>query len=73
MAEKIQKRLLTIEETSEYLSISPKGLYNMVYRREIPFVKIKGKLRFDIREIDNWIEEQKVVDSESWMDTKVSV
>ncbi len=65
MAEKIQKRLLTIKEASEYLGISEKGLYNMVWRKEIPFVKIRKRVRFDIEDIKEWIERNKIKDIES--------
>ncbi|HOK56910.1 MAG TPA: helix-turn-helix domain-containing protein, partial [bacterium] len=62
---KIQKRLLTIKEASEYLGISEKGLYNMVWRKEIPFVKIRKRVRFDIEDIKEWIERNKIKDIES--------
>lgn len=69
----INKRLLTPKEVSEYLGISVKGIYNMVYRRQIPFVKIGGRLKFDIRDIDNWIEENKVKDVNSLLNEKFKV
>ena len=56
----MEKRLLNIKEVSEYLGISQKGLYNMIYRREIPFIKIGGRVRFDIIDLDKWIERQKI-------------
>ena len=56
----VEKRLLNIKEASEYLGISQKGLYNMIYRREIPFIKIGGRVRFDIIDLDKWIEGQKI-------------
>jgi len=59
----VEKRLLTIKEASEYLGISVKGIYNMVNRRQIPFIKIGGRLRFDKIDLDNWIEKQKIPDS----------
>lgn len=69
----INKRLLTPKEVSEYLGISVKGIYNMVYRRQIPFVKIGGRLKFDIRDIDNWIEENKFKDVNSLLNEKFKV
>ncbi len=59
----VEKRLLTIKEASEYLGISVKGIYNMVNRRQIPFIKIGGRLRFDKIDLDNWVEKQKIPDS----------
>lgn len=57
-----QKRLLTIEEASEYLGISKKTLYKWVHERKIPYVKIGRKcLRFDIEKLNKWIEEKTFV------------
>jgi excisionase family DNA binding protein len=52
------KRLLSIKETSEYLGISEKTLYNWVSQRKIPFVKLSHKcLKFDILQLDRIIKE----------------
>lgn len=55
------KRLLSVEETAAYLGISARTIYNQVGRKaKRPFpIKAKriGKLvKFDIREIDRYIE-----------------
>jgi len=73
MKDKIQKRLLTIKEASEYLGISEKGLYNMVYRREIPFVKLGGKLRFDIIDIEKWINDNKISCVDALLNEKIKI
>jgi predicted DNA-binding transcriptional regulator AlpA len=57
----IEKRLLSVDETASYLGISPRYLYNRTGRKsKNPFpVKPKriGKLiKFDRRELDEWIE-----------------
>jgi len=54
--EGIKRRLLSIDETSEYLGLAPTTLYKMVHERQIPFVKIGRCLRFDSRLIDDWLE-----------------
>jgi len=52
----MEQRYLNINELSEYIGI-PKGtLYVWVCQKRIPFAKISNLLRFDIREIDNWIK-----------------
>ena len=73
MKDKIQKRLLTIKEASEYLGISEKGLYNMIYRREIPFVKLGGKLRFDIIDIEKWINDNKISCVDALLNEKIKI
>lgn len=51
-------RLMTIQETSEYLggTFTVSVLYARVHRRQIPFVKIEGRLFFDRRQLDRWID-----------------
>lgn len=51
----MKKRIVTIEELSEYLGM-PKGtLYHWVSQRRIPFVKLGRSTRFDITAIDGWL------------------
>jgi hypothetical protein len=46
-----EKRLVDINKLSQLISI-PKGtLYNLVYLRQIPFVKRGRSLRFDPEEV----------------------
>lgn len=61
MAEKLTKRLLSVNETAQYLGLSPRTLYNAVARKsKNPFpVKPKriGKLvKFDIKDLEIYIE-----------------
>lgn len=51
------KQIWRIKDTAEYLGVSKGHLYNLVSRREIPFIK-KGKLLYFIpSEIENWLLE----------------
>ena len=45
-------RLIDINELSSRLNIAKGTLYNWVYLRRIPFVKMGRALRFDPNEID---------------------
>jgi excisionase family DNA binding protein len=54
------RRLLSVEETAQYLSLSPRTIYNAIApKSKRPFpVKPKriGKLvRFDIRDLDRYV------------------
>ena len=54
----MEKRLININEASEYLGIPKGSLYKMVWQRRVPFVvKIGRSLRFDREKIDKWILE----------------
>ena len=52
--------LLTIEEVSNILKISESTIYRWVHKREIPFVKLGGKLRFSQDEIQEYIKKNSV-------------
>lgn len=52
----MEKRLLDIKEASEYLGFAVHTIYGWTSQRRIPFVKIGGRLRFDKRKLDKWIE-----------------
>jgi len=56
----MEKRLLNINETAEYMGLSKNTLYSWVWQRRIPFVKCGRLTKFDIRDIDKWIEAKKV-------------
>ena len=61
MEQRIKKRLLSVEETAEYLGISPRTIYNQIApkaKKRFP-VKPKriGKLvKFEIGDLDHYIE-----------------
>jgi excisionase family DNA binding protein len=56
----MQKRLLTIKETSEYLGISVNTLYSWVSQKKIDYVKIGRLTKFDLKVIDKFIENNSV-------------
>jgi excisionase family DNA binding protein len=49
-------RLIDINELSRQLNIAKGTLYNWVYLRRIPYVKLGRSLRFDINEIDRIVQ-----------------
>ena len=54
----IEKRLLNVEELAEYMGTTPKTVYSLKCKGEIPnncIVKRGKSLRFDILEVDKWI------------------
>ena len=48
---------MNIQQTAEYLGFSVQTLYGWTSQRRIPFLKIGGRLRFDKRKLDRWIEQ----------------
>lgn len=58
----MEKRLLTVKELSEYLSVPPGCIYVMVHLRKIPpecVVKLGKSLRFELAGISQWITERR--------------
>ncbi len=55
----IPRRLMNAQEVAEYIGTTHLNVYQMVSKRGIPFVKIGRSVRFDLHEIDPWIERQK--------------
>lgn len=56
----MERRYIGINDLAQYLDL-PKGtLYVWVCRRRIPYLKVGRLLRFDLREIDNWMKDKKI-------------
>jgi excisionase family DNA binding protein len=53
-------RLLNVKEAARFLGTTPASLYSMVWRREVPFVKLGRSVRFDVNDLDALIEDSKV-------------
>lgn len=57
----IERRLLTIQEVSNYTGLSVHTLYTMVSKRRIPFVKVGRLTKFDLRLLDDWLKQHTVM------------
>ncbi|MFC1590580.1 helix-turn-helix domain-containing protein [Candidatus Omnitrophota bacterium] len=53
------KKLLSVPELAGYLNISKNTVYSWVYMKQIPYYKVGRLVRFDIKEIDQWLGEKK--------------
>lgn len=51
--------ILTIKEAAAYLKMSVHTLYQYTSSRLIPFSKPRGKIRFTITELDQWIKDNR--------------
>lgn len=50
---------IDIKTLSEMISVKPKTIYDWVHRKEIPYHKIGRLVRFDYREIMDWLNARK--------------
>ncbi|KPK77277.1 MAG: transcriptional regulator [Phycisphaerae bacterium SM23_30] len=53
------ERWLSVDEISEHLGVKRDTIYKWVARREMPAHKVGRLLKFQIREVDQWIREGK--------------
>lgn len=53
-------RLLTVQQAARYLSVSVSTLYGWVWQRRIPFVKVGRGLRFDLSDLEGFIEANRI-------------
>ena len=53
--EGVLKRLLPIRAAAEYLGVSRATIERLVFRGELPIVKIAGSTRYDVEDLDGYI------------------
>ena len=53
--EGVLKRLLPIRAAAEYLGVSRATVERLVFRGELPIVKIAGSTRYDVEDLDGYI------------------
>ncbi len=49
-------RLLPIEAAAHYLGVSRATVERLVFRGELPIVKVGGSTRYDVEDLDRYIE-----------------
>ena len=54
------RRLVTAKQAAQYLCLSEREVYNMVSNRELSGVRHGRRLMLDIRDLERWIEANKV-------------
>lgn len=59
-----QTKWLTIEELAEYLKMGRTKLYRMAQEGDIPASKVGNQWRFDREEIDQWMKNQRPVNTD---------
>lgn len=53
-------RLVDTRGAAEYLGLTQDQIRGLVYRRQIPHLKIGRALKFDIRTLDRWVEQHTI-------------
>jgi len=55
------KTYLTIKELSLYLKISTPTIYKWLAKKQIPHIRIKNLVRFDIEKVDSFMGKHEVL------------
>ena len=58
-AEKGPQRLLAIRSAAEYLGVSRATVEQLVNRGELPIVKVAGSTRYDVEDLDGYMEKNR--------------
>ena len=53
------ENLLTLYELADYLKLDKFTIYRMVYRGELPAIKVANQWRFKEKDITKWLEKNK--------------
>jgi len=56
MESRSESRLITVQDAAKFLAVSTSTLYGWVYQRRIPFVKVGRALRFELAELQKFIQ-----------------
>jgi excisionase family DNA binding protein len=51
--------ILTADEVGELLRISPNRVMLLTRRGELPFLRIDGRIRFEARDVEDWLRSQR--------------
>ncbi len=60
-----REQLLTLREIAEQLNVKESWVKGMIFKGQIPFIKVGKHVRFSPRVIEKWIEERKIQE-DSW-------
>jgi excisionase family DNA binding protein len=52
----VTQRLMAVNDAAQYLAVSSSTLYGWVHQRRIPFVKVGRALRFEVADLDDFIQ-----------------
>lgn len=58
-SKEVIRRLLTIKETAEYLGRSVWSVRELIWKGELPIVRVGKRIHLDIYELDTWVEDHK--------------
>ncbi|NWF92093.1 MAG: helix-turn-helix domain-containing protein [Syntrophaceae bacterium] len=58
------RRLITAKEAGQYLSLSTDTIYRLASLKKLPYLKIGGRVLFDVKALDHWIDRHLIREKE---------
>ena len=55
-----RSKLMSIEETAEYLGIKKSTLYSWVFQRKIPHIKLGRLVKFDPNDVEQLLKQNRI-------------
>lgn len=62
----MEKEICGIKEVAKYLNISESGVRKLVREKRIPYFKVLSCIKFDIKEINKWVNESAKKESKGY-------
>ena len=56
----MDKRFIGVDDLAQYLDLSSKTVRAWIWQRKIPYHKLGGSVKFDLREIEPWLAKKKM-------------
>ncbi len=54
------RNLASVLGAADYLNISERHVRSLIYRRQLPHFKVGGRIRFDLDDLDAWLDAHRV-------------
>jgi len=61
-----KNKLLTIKQVADLLNVSITTIYRLTDDRDLPFYKVRGGLRFDLADVETYLQLTRVESKQSW-------
>ena len=52
----MSRKLLDVDQAAEHLTVTPRFVRTLVAERRVPFLKVGKFIRFDLDDLDAWLD-----------------
>lgn len=54
----MQRKTITAQEAAEYIGVHVDTIYTMVRQKEIPHIRVRRRILFNVNTLDAWMNQQ---------------